>query len=292
MSEKYGNSWKVVFDPVISENEMFDEFTDSFFEVVTIDYTEEGMEQYSGYLSSEPDEKSMKETAAKWGIVLPAYHCEFVPAANWLTKNVIKFPPIETDDFLIYGSHEAQKPQTDKLAVKIYAATAFGSGQHQTTRSCLKLLSSLNRQGFQAGNILDMGCGSGILALSACRLWPEARALGADIDAEAVTVTLQNAADNGLEQRIHAVQSDGYANLQISKRMPYELIFANILARPLIEMAPDLAKNLSVGGYAILSGFIDDQTEWVENTYKQYGFVTKEIVADENWRATLMEKVR
>lgn len=290
MSEKYGNSWKVVFEPQTSADETFDEFAEDFFEVVTIDYVGEGAEQYSGCLSSEPDEKAMKDEAAKRGVVLPPYHVEFVPAANWLTKNVIKFAPIETDDFLIYGSHENQKPQTDKLAVQIYAATAFGSGQHQTTRSCLKLLSSLNRQGFRAENILDMGCGSGILALAACRLWPKARALGADIDDEAVAVTLQNAADNNLSDRVHAVQSCGFVHPQIGSRVPYRLIFANILARPLIEMAPDLAKSLAVGGYAILSGFIEDQVEWVENTYKQYGLVTKEIVADENWRAVLTEK--
>ncbi len=292
MSEKYGNSWKVIFEAPAQNNEMFDEFADSFFEVVTVDYTDEGQEIYSGYLSSEPDEKAMKEAAEAMEIALPAYRCEFVPAADWLTKNVIKFAPIETDDFLIYGSHETEKPQTDKLAVQIYAATAFGSGQHQTTRSCLKLLSSLNRQGTRTDNILDMGCGSGILALAACRLWPQAQALGADIDAEAVTVTLQNAADNGLSDRVHAVQSNGYSNPQINKRAPYGLIFANILARPLIEMAPDLAENLAAGGYAVLSGFIEDQITWVEDAYKPYGLVTKEVIADENWRAVLMEKIK
>lgn len=290
MSETYGNSWKVIFEPQARTSEAFDEFAEAFFEVVTVDYTEDGREQYGGYLPTEPDEREMAAAAKQAGITLPAYRCEFVPAADWLTKNVIKFAPIETDDFLIYGSHENQKPQTDKLAIRIYAATAFGSGQHQTTRSCLKLLSRLNRSGFCAANVLDMGCGSGILALAACRLWPTTRALGADIDGEAVAVTLQNAADNGLDDRVHAVQSDGYANPQIAARAPYELIFANILARPLIEMAPALAQNLAAGGYAVLSGFIDDQTEWIESAYKQYGLTVKGIVADENWRAVLMEK--
>lgn len=291
MSETYGNSWKVIFEPQKQTSESFDEFAEAFFEVVTVDYTEDGREQYGGYLPAEPDEREMAAAAKQAGIALPSYRCEFVPAANWLTKNVIKFAPIETDDFLIYGSHEKQKPKTNKpAAVRIYAATAFGSGQHQTTRSCLKLLSRLNRGGFCAANVLDMGCGSGILALAACRLWPTTRALGADIDGEAVAVTLQNAADNGLDDRVHAVQSDGYANPQIAARAPYELIFANILARPLIETAPALAQNLATGGYAVLSGFIDNQTEWVENTYKQYGLAVKDTVADENWRAVLMEK--
>ena len=292
MQKTYGNSWKIIFEPQTSGNTMFDEFAESFFEVVTIDYNDDGLEIYSGYLPHEPDEKLLKKAAENFGIKLPEYSCEFIPAANWLTKNVIKFPPIETDDFLIYGSHEENRPQTDKLAIRIYAATAFGSGQHQTTRSCLKLLSLLNAQGFKAQNILDMGCGSGILALSACSLWKNAKALGVDIDDEAVAVTLQNAADNELSEKVHAVQSNGYSNPQIAQHAPFQLIFANILARPLIEMAPDLSENLVSGGYAVLSGFTDEQFDWVTETYRPYGLLVKEIVADENWRAVLLEKTK
>lgn len=292
MTNECGNSWRIIFEPQNEINEQFDGFAEEFFDVVSIDYTDARKVQYSGYLPQEPNLDLLQSKAAVAGIKLPDFKCEFIPAANWLTKNVINFPPIETDDFMIYGSHEEQAPQTDKLSVRIYAATAFGSGQHQTTRSCLKLLSELNHQGFKADNILDMGCGSGILALSACKLWSTAQALGADIDGEAVTVTLQNAADNQLADRVHAVQSDGYTNVQIGKRAPYQLIFANILARPLIDMAEDLSKNLAVGGYAILSGFIDEQVDWVEDAYKQQGLQPVALVSDENWRAALMEKVK
>ncbi len=292
MTNTCGNSWQIIFSPQDVVDEAFDTFAENFFDVVSIDYTDDEKEQYIGYTHKQPDEEEMKTIAKNLGIELPDYECVFIPATNWLTKNVIKFPPIETEDFYIYGSHEEKAPQTSKLAIKIYAATAFGSGQHQTTRSCLKILSLLNAKGYKAQNILDMGCGSGILALSACKLWNDAQALGADIDGEAVAVTLQNAKDNDLSERVHAVESNGYSNPQIVARAPFELIFANILARPLIEMAEDLAKNTSLGGYAVLSGFIEEQIDWVVDTYKQFGFELVEIVKDDNWRAVLMEKTK
>ena len=292
MTNTCGNSWQIIFSPQDVVDEAFDTFAENFFDVVSIDYTDDEKEQYIGYTHKQPDEEEMKTIAKNLGIELPEYECVFIPATNWLTKNVIKFPPIETEDFYIYGSHEEKAPQTSKLAIKIYAATAFGSGQHQTTRSCLKILSLLNAKGYKAQNILDMGCGSGILALSACKLWNDAQALGADIDGEAVAVTLQNAKDNDLSERVHAVESNGYSNPQIVARAPFELIFANILARPLIEMAEDLAKNTSLGGYAVLSGFIEEQIDWVVDTYKQFGFELVEIVKDDNWRAVLMEKTK
>ena len=290
MSLSYGNSWKVIFKPQSFDNPSFEEFAENFFDVVTIDYDDEGQELYCGYLSSEPDDNKMKSASAEYGIELPDYTIEFIPATNWLTKNVIKFSPIETEDFLIYGSHEEQCPNTDKQAIRIYAATAFGSGQHQTTRSCLQLLSLLNKRQFTPQNILDMGCGSGILALAACRLWPQSKALCVDIDDEAVAVTLQNAADNNLGERIHAVQSNGFANYHIAENSPYQLILANILARPLIEMAEELSQNLTLGGYAVLSGFIDEQTKWVQDTYQKFGLHCVDLIKNENWRAMLVEK--
>lgn len=292
MSESIGSSWQIVFEPISKADTAFDEFIESFFEVVTIDYTKQGLMQYSGCLSHKPDEKVLNESAKKAGIVLPNHKCVFVPAQNWLTKNVIKFPPLETEDFLIYGAHEEKAPETDKLAIKIYAATAFGSGQHQTTRLCLKLLSVLNAEGKSAKNILDMGCGSGILALSACKLWESAQALGVDIDGEAVAVTLKNAVDNKLDDRVHAIESNGFDNRLIVNRAPFQLIFANILARPLIDIACDVAQNLQKGGWAVLSGFIDEQVDWVKQEYEKYGMTAIKTLNDENWYAILMEKIR
>ena len=135
-----------------------------------------------------------------------------------------------------------------------------------------------------------MRSGSGILALAALKLWPEAAAVAADIDREAVIVTLQNAAENGLDQRLSAAAGDGYDNETVSKNAPYDLIFSNILARPLIAMAPMLAASLSPGGRAVLSGFTDEQTDWVSDAHRKQGLRPAAEEANENWRAVLMEK--
>ena len=126
MTNTCGNSWQIIFSPQDVVDEAFDTFAENFFDVVSIDYTDDEKEQYIGYTHKQPDEEEMKTIAKNLGIELPDYECIFIPATNWLTKNVIKFPPIETEDFYIYGSHEEKAPQTSKLAIKIYAATAFG----------------------------------------------------------------------------------------------------------------------------------------------------------------------
>lgn len=292
MQAQSGNSWQVTFAPQSQTSEELSDFLEQYFEVIACNYTEQEQEQYVGYLSHPLDEKDLQKSAKKSGIELPYFECEFIPATNWLTKNVIKFDPIETGDFLIYGNHEEQAPKSDKLAIRIYAATAFGSGQHQTTKSCLKLLSLLNSNGFRAKKILDMGSGSGILALAALKLWQEAYAVAADIDEEAVIVTMQNATDNDIAKRLDAFASNGYQNKQIANNAKYDLIFSNILARPLIEMAEELSNNLNMGGFAILSGFIDEQTDWVVNEHQKYGLKLLKVFEDENWRAVLMEKIQ
>lgn len=290
MEKQSGCSWQIIFTPQPEENPLLDSFTENFFQVCACNYTEDGKVEYVGYSPSPIDEAAMQEAARTQGLKLPAWRCEFIPAANWLTKNVIRFPPLETEDFYIYGTHEDTPPATSKNVLRIYAATAFGSGQHQTTRSCLELLSLLYHQGFVAASLLDMGCGSGILALSALKLWQNVAATAADIDEEAVIVTLQNADDNGLSHRITAAAGDGYANDKVLQNAPYDLIFSNILARPLIEMAPRLSAVLKTGGYAVLSGFTADQTDWVVSAHQVCGLTPVTVVCRENWRAVLMKK--
>ena len=292
MNVQTGNSWQIIFAPQTENNFLFEEFIDNFFIASTCDYADDGKILYTGYIADISQEEDMKRAAEAWGLKLPEYKCEFIPAANWLTKNVIKFPPFETKDFYIYGNHEEQIPDTNKHKLRIYAATAFGSGQHQTTQLCLELLAELYHLGFSPDKILDMGCGSGILALAALKLWNKATAIAADIDNEAVIVCLQNAADNNLQQRLLAAAGDGYNNTVVTNNAPYQLIFSNILARPLVEMAPSLSSCLNGGGYAILSGFIDEQNEWVLDAYREQGLQLIKIIANENWRAALMEKIK
>lgn len=140
-------------------------------------------------------------------------------------------------------------------------------------------------------NILDVGCGSGILSLGAAKLWgAETKITAVDIDQEAVWVTRQNALDNNVSDFVTAEVSNGYQAEIVQKNAPYDIIFANILARPLIDMAPDLAAALKPGGYAVLSGFINDQEDWVVNAHTNQGLKLVKIYELDNWRAALMEK--
>lgn len=281
----------VKFEPQNCLDENLSAFLDDFFEVSALNYTDDGHEEYVGYAETDFDPARLESAAAAAGLQLPPYTVEKLENINWLTENVIKFDPIETDDFCIYGIHEKQAPESRKILLKIYAATAFGSG-HQTTKCCLNAISELNRRGMKPHKILDMGTGSGILALACAKLWqsdkPEIVAV--DIDDEAVRVTTQNAYDNKLEDFLSVAQSDGYQSDLVDTNAPYDLITANILARPLIEMAPDLARHLKNGGYCILSGFVDDQVEWVVGAHEKSGLQLVRKYHIDNWHAVLMEK--
>ena len=284
-----GSCWLIKFAPCENMDEERSFFFDEYFDVVAVNYTDDGLEQYVGYKGPGFVEHDLREKAAAAGIELPPFQTEFLESKNWLKENVIKFAPVEVEDFIIYGIHEKDIPPSDKVTLRIYAATAFGS-EHQTTKSCLRAISHLNRLGAAHRNILDMGTGSGILALAAAKLWPDAARITADIDPEAVAVTRQNARDNHLEKYLTVAVSNGYNSDLVRNNAPYDIIIANILARPLIEMAPQLNQALAPGGFCILSGFVDDQEDWVIGEHTKLGLKLVELYKLDNWRAALLEK--
>ena len=285
-----GSCWLIKFAPCENMDEERSFFFDEYFDVVTVNYTDDGLEQYVGYKGPGFVEHDLREKAAAAGIELPPFQTEFLESKNWLKENVIKFAPVEVEDFIIYGIHEKDIPPSDKVTLRIYAATAFGS-EHQTTKSCLRAISHLNRLGAAHRNILDMGTGSGILALATAKLWPDAaRITAVDIDPEAVAVTRQNARDNHLEKYLTVAVSNGYNSDLVRNNAPYDIIIANILARPLIEMAPQLNQALAPGGFCILSGFVDDQEDWVIGEHTKLGLKLVELYKLDNWRAALLEK--
>lgn len=285
-----GSCWLIKFAPCENMDEERSFFFDEYFDVVAVNYTDDGLEQYVGYKGPDFVEHDLREKAAAAGIELPPFQTEFLESKNWLKENVIKFAPVEVEDFIIYGIHEKDIPPSDKVTLRIYAATAFGS-EHQTTKSCLRAISHLNRLGAAHRNILDMGTGSGILALATAKLWPDAaRITAVDIDPEAVAVTRQNARDNHLEKYLTVAVSNGYNSDLVQNNAPYDIIIANILARPLIEMAPQLNQALAPGGFCILSGFVDDQEDWVIGEHTKLGLKLVELYKLDNWRAALLEK--
>lgn len=280
----------VKFCPVSELPETEASFLDETFDVVAVNYTDDGLEEYVCYAPLNFDVKAFDTLVAENNLTLPPYTTETLESKNWLTENVIKFAPFEVGSFLIYGIHEASCPKTDKIPVQVYAATAFGS-EHQTTKMCLTAISELHAQNFTPKRILDMGTGSGILSVAAAKVWKKAPfIIAADIDPESVDVTHSNTITNNVEQNITSLLSDGYNNPLIKQHAPYNLIFANILLNPLKAMSDDAYAALANGGYYLISGFIANQLEDVINHHTAKGFKLLKVYEDENWRAALLQK--
>lgn len=208
---------------------------------------------------------------------------------NWLLHVYQNFPPVTIGRFYIYGSHYEGDIPSDLIPLKIDAATAFGSGEHQTTKGCLLALQDLHDQGYDFKNILDMGCGSGILIIAAHKLWPEAKTTAVDIDPESVKVTNFHANENQCENIITAA-GDGFNTPIVDENAPYDLILANILAKPLMGMAAQFEAVLGQGGFAILSGLLLRQSDDMIAEYQKHGihYISENPI--ENWQALVLRK--
>ncbi len=210
-----------------------------------------------------------------------------VEQKDWLRHVHENFPPVTAGQFFIYGSHYTGAVPANLVPLQIDAATAFGSGEHETTKGCLLLLESLSKEHkFKSG--LDMGCGSGILAIGMVRLWPDIKVAAIDIDPESVTVTNRHAELNGVGAHILAEAGDGYHAPSVAPG--YDIIAANILAGPLVQMAPDLARVLKPGGFCVLSGLLQRQMDEVTAAHEKQGltFIRRERIGD--WAALLLQK--
>lgn len=207
---------------------------------------------------------------------------------NWLEEVHQAFPPRIIGRFFVYGSHYEGPLDPQALPLKIDAATAFGSGEHETTRLCLETLGQL-REDHDFSTILDMGCGSGILAIAAAKLWPKAKITGIDNDAESVRVAGRHQKMNGFDH-LNFETGDGYNAPLAQSHQPYDLITANILTRPLIAMAPAAAKVMQSGGRLVLSGLLDRQKEQVITAHQSQGFVLESVSVKNNWACLVLNK--
>lgn len=277
------------FAPIDEMPETIAEFLENYFEVVSVNYNDNGQEEYVCYASLSFDIDDFKNEVKLQNINLPPYQIEELEDKNWLTENVIKFAPFEVGEFLIYGIHETSTPKTDKIPIQVYAATAFGS-EHQTTKMCLTAISEL-KQLIIPQKILDMGTGSGILSISASKMWnKKPQILAVDIDQESVDVTHSNTITNNTENSITSILSNGYENKIIKDNAPFDIIFANILLNPLKSMTKDAFNSLKEGGYYLISGFIDNQLEDILKHHISYGFNHIKTYKQDNWHAVLLQK--
>lgn len=199
-------------------------------------------------------------------------------AEGWLARTLESFPEqLVGRRFAVRGTHLADAPTPGRLAVTLDAGIAFGSGEHGSTRGCLRALELVAHR--RPRRILDLGTGSGILAMAAARLLHRP-VLATDIDPWSVRVTRENARRNGLSNRLRALRADGWTSPVLERQAPYDLVFANILARPLTQMAKHLARSLAPGGTAILAGLLTTQVRWVLNAHRAQGLVLERVLEE------------
>jgi ribosomal protein L11 methyltransferase len=197
-----------------------------------------------------------------------------LPEIDWVAKVRRELAPVEAGRFFVYGSHDADKVPTDagRVPLQIEATVAFGTGHHGTTLGCLRAFDRLAGAGLAPGRVIDIGCGTAVLAMAAAAILPQAVVIASDIDAVAVDVARANVAINRLEGRVECIEAAGFAHPRIRELAPYDLIFANILKGPLIELAPNMAAHTARHGIVILSGLLAVQAESVMESYISQGF--------------------
>jgi ribosomal protein L11 methyltransferase len=200
--------------------------------------------------------------------------------ADWVTMSQAGLQPIRAGRFYVHTPMYGSVPP-GTVPFEIDASLAFGTGQHATTSGCLEAVDRLEREGSRFANVADIGTGTGLLAFAALALWPDAKCIASDIDAVAVEVAQDNAAINrvrlghGAGELLLAV-ANGMESPLLAARAPFDLIVANILAGPLIELAPDFAKALAPGGTIILAGLLDTQGDAVALAYEEHGIAVRE----------------
>ncbi len=206
-------------------------------------------------------------------------------ADGWLARTQAAFPPIRVGrGFLVRGTHDREVSVPGRVAITLDAGLAFGSGEHGSTRGCLRAFERVVRGGRlgRLRRVLDLGTGSGILAIGAAQVLRR-RVLATDIEPWSVRVAGENAEQNGVGRLVRPVLADGWRSAVVRRGGPYDLVFANILARPLCRMARDLARHLVPGGTAILAGLLDWQARWVLGAHRRHGLVLVGSVREGAW---------
>ncbi|GAN85782.1 50S ribosomal protein L11 methyltransferase [Komagataeibacter intermedius] len=207
---------------------------------------------------------------------------------GWLARTYESFPEqLAGKRFAIRGTHLERTTSPQRITITLDAGVAFGSGEHGSTRGCLRALEMVACRRPQ--RILDLGCGSGILAMAAAALLHK-RVLATDIDPWSVRVTRRNAAMNGLSNLVDCHLGNGWATPAIRHHAPYDLVFANILARPLCSMAADLARNLLPGGTAILAGLLNTQVRMVLAAHRRHGLILERHLREGDWGTLILRK--
>jgi len=246
-----------------------------------------GLWEVGGYFIKAPDQAGLALLATAFDA--KPFAISELPETDWVAHVKRELAPVEAGRFFVYGSHDADSVPEGSVALLIEAAMAFGTGHHGTTLGCLRALDNLVEQGFVGQNVADIGCGTAVLGMAAASVWPNP-VLVSDIDQVAVDVAVANVRANGLQDRMVCLEAAGFDHPSLIEAAPFDLVFANILKAPLIGLAPDMARCIEPGGYAVLSGILNEQADEVIEVYTQNGFnlATKEEIVE--WTTLTMQR--
>ena len=262
-------------------------------EAISIEKTDAGHSLIMAWFEDEPDSDQLaavvSRSVKRGQLIEQQTICH--KGTDWLAENRKAFPPLHLGPFWIYGSHVMEARPAGRLPLLVEAAQAFGSGTHPTTQICLLALAEQRKRKRPPRRILDMGCGSAILAMAAQRLFPAANIFAVDNDPVSVRTAQGNRQKNQISaMKMRAIVSEGFADRSVSRNGPYDLIMANILAGPLRRMAADLSCNLYPGGHLILSGFFQDQAQRIIGDYRARKLTLDMRLEQNDWCCLVFRK--
>ncbi|MBI1210621.1 MAG: methyltransferase [Alphaproteobacteria bacterium] len=250
--------------------------------VSSFELGERGLWEVEAFFTTEPNEAELVRAVGAEMRIIP------VMDENWVARALEGLPPVRAGRFFIHGSHSTSEIPANAIALRIEASYAFGTGHHGTTRGCLLAYDALSkRRRFK--NALDLGCGTGVLAMAYSRT-EHRLAVATDIDALAVDKTRENAKLNRAAPYLRIAAGNGFRAAHIAGNAPYDLIFANILAGPLMKLMPGIRKHLAPRGNAILSGLLDEQANAVLAMARAHGLRLVRRSALEGWITLILER--
>ncbi len=246
-----------------------------------------GLCEVGAYFTDPPDRAGLALLAMMHGAA--DFAVSKVDDRDWVAQVRRELHPVDAGRFTVYGAHDDHRVGPERIGLVIEAAMALGTGHHGTTRGCLLLLDRIARAGWRPARVADIGCGTGVLAMAAAKLW-RVPCVATDIDPVAWATVRENLRANGVAPWVRSGCAPGFLHQAHRDAAPYDLVFANILASPLKRLAPDIARHLSPGGHAILSGLLVHQVPGVEAVFAGHGLrrVDAETLGD--WRSLLMRR--
>lgn len=248
-----------------------------------------GLWEVGAYFTETPDDVALALLAAAHGA--KPFAVSELPEVDWVAHVKRELAPVPAGRFYVYGSHDADTVPEGAEPLLIEAAMAFGTGHHGTTLGCLLAFDQLLAADQRPEAVLDLGCGTAVLAMAAARVVPEATILASDIDPVAIDVAEANLAANGLTDSVEALVAEGLDDPRITAAAPFDLVFANILMGPLIDLAPGVAGVVAGGGHTILSGILNDQADTVAEAYLAQGHVLERRDIHGEWTTLTLRRL-